>query len=57
VTAVREQAAFVSARQGGHGAVRELVDAILSVRAADTHRSIFSSERWLTLTGRMRSRS
>jgi 3-deoxy-D-manno-octulosonate 8-phosphate phosphatase (KDO 8-P phosphatase) len=34
VQVVRETAAFVSARQGGHGAVRELVDAILRVRAA-----------------------
>jgi 3-deoxy-D-manno-octulosonate 8-phosphate phosphatase (KDO 8-P phosphatase) len=33
IAAVREQAAFVSERQGGHGAVREFVDAILVGRA------------------------
>jgi 3-deoxy-D-manno-octulosonate 8-phosphate phosphatase (KDO 8-P phosphatase) len=34
VDAVREQATFVSTRQGGHGAVRDFVDAILRVRPA-----------------------
>ncbi len=34
LTVVREQAAFVTERQGGHGAVREFVDAILRGRAA-----------------------
>ena len=34
VAAVRERATFVSERQGGHGAVREFVDAILRVRPA-----------------------
>jgi len=34
VQVVRETATFVSERQGGHGAVREFVDAILRVRTA-----------------------
>lgn len=34
VPAVLKKAAFVAQKAGGHGAVRELVDAILSVRTA-----------------------
>jgi len=34
VSAVRDTAAFVSQRHGGHGAVRDFVDAILRVRSA-----------------------
>ena len=34
VPVVRQKAGFVAARQGGDGAVRELVDAILAVRPA-----------------------
>ena len=39
VPAVRQKAAFVARKEGGHGAVRELVDAILSANEAATDRA------------------